>query len=45
MDAGDEVEVTFLGPDHHFVIAQISAIAKEYDGKAEGVDKPVYNYV
>jgi flagellin-like protein len=43
MEPGDEVEVMFLGPDHHFVIAQTGAIAKEYNKKSEGVHKPEYD--
>ncbi|MFP4655855.1 MAG: type IV pilin [Methanohalobium sp.] len=43
MEPGDKVEVTFLGPDHHFVIAQTSATAKEYNERAEGVQKPGYD--
>ena len=35
MKAGDNVEITFLGPDHYFVISKITATAKEYTGKAK----------
>ncbi|APH39868.1 type IV pilin [Methanohalophilus halophilus] len=39
MEAKDQVEITFLGPDHYFVISKITATAKEYTENAKGDSK------